>query len=426
MKQGLIQEQTMQRKINQSLIQSLQMLQFTSIELYDYINEIAQENPLIDEVIYDFDMQPKKYISSETISFYDINPAEKNLYEQLKDQLRSFNIVEGLKEIIEYGIDSLNEAGYLDIALEEWARNCHTTVDVTKLALERIQQLEPTGIGARNLGECILLQIRQMEGYASYMEKFLLQHLQWIADYNYEKIMESYSIDEEEVSKLIKLVQSCNPKPGHILEVSGFEYIMPEANIYKEDSLWKITFYKWSTPKIVYSKVYQDMNDKEAKNFLRIKTQQVEWLRRTILYRTATIELVIKKVVEKQQAFFEKGLHHLMPLTLSEIANELNLHVSTISRTISNKYIQTPHGIFAIKFFFQTGLKQQSGIAATIVFKKYIRDMIDREDKENPLSDEKITGKLQMDYSLNIARRTVMKYRQQLKIQSSIKRKKVK
>lgn len=426
MKQGLIQEQTIQRKINQSLIQSLQMLQFTSIELYDYINEIAKENPLIDEVIYDFDMQPQKYTSSDAVSFYDINPVEKNLYEQLKDQLRSFNIVEGLKEVIEYGIDSINEAGYLDITLEEWAENCHTTVDITKLALEKIQQLEPTGIGARNLGECILLQIRQMEGYASYMEKLLLQHLQWIADYNYEKIMESYSIDEEEVSKLIKLVQSCNPKPGHILEVSGFEYIMPEANIYKEDSLWKITFYKWATPKIVYSKVYQDMNDKEAKNFLQTKTQQVEWLRRTILYRAATIELVIKQVVEKQQAFFEKGLYHLMPLTLSEIANELNLHVSTISRTISNKYIQTPHGIFAIKFFFQTGLKQRSGTAATIVIKKYIRDMIDKEDKENPLSDEKIKGKLQMDYSLNIARRTVMKYRQQLKIQSSIKRKKVK
>lgn len=425
MKQGLIQQQTIQRKINQSLIQSLQMLQFTSLELYDYINEIAKENPLIDEVIYDFDIQPQKYTSSGTVSFDDINPAEKNLYEQLKDQLRSFNIVEGLEEVIEYGIDSLNEAGYLDITLEEWAENCHTTVDFTKLALEKIQQLEPIGIGARNLGECILLQIRQMEGYAFYMEKLLLQHLQWIADYNYEKIMELYSIDEEEVSKLIKLVQSCNPKPGHILGVSEFEYIMPEANICKEDNIWKITLNNWATPKIVYSKVYKDMNDKEANNFLQTKTQQVKWLKRTILYRTATIELVIKKVVEKQQAFFEKGLHHLMPLTLSEIANELNLHVSTISRTISNKYIQTPHGMFAIKFFFQTGLKQRSGTAATIVIKKYIHDIIEREDKEIPLSDEEIKGKLQMYYSLNIARRTVMKYRQQLKIQSSMKRKKV-
>ena len=424
MKQGLIQQQTLQRKMNQSLIQSIQMLQFTSMELYDFMKEIALENPLIEEVIYDSTIEQYKYRSSDAASFVDINPAEKNLYERLKDQLYTLNLSEELRPVIEYGIDSLDNTGYLDISLEEWALNCQTTVPITEQALMKIQQLEPYGIGARSLGECILLQLRHMEGYNAYMASLLLEHLEWIADNNYEAIMETYDTNEDEITELIKMIQSCDPKPGQLLETKAFEYIVPEATIYQENNSWKISYHNWTTPKIILNPSYKQLEDKEAKKFLKEKRQQLDWLQQAVQYRTSTIEAVIRKIFEKQQAFFEKDLLHLRSLTLSEIAGELDLHVSTISRAISNKYIQTPHGLFAIKFFFQPGVKQKNGETVTIVIKKWIRDLIESEDKQKPLSDEKIRGRLQVDYSLDIARRTVMKYRQQLKIPSSIKRKK--
>lgn len=422
MKQGLFQQQTIQRKINQTLIQSLQMLQFTSIELYDYINEISKENPLIDEVIYDFDFQPAKYNRADTVTFTDMNPSENSVYDQLIEQLITIDLHKELRQVIEYGIGSLDEAGYLDISLEEWAENCGTTVDITKRALAEIQQLEPYGIGARSLGECLLLQMKQMKEYDPYMEELLLEHLDWVADYNYEAMKEAYSLTEAEIAQLNKMIQSCNPKPGQLLERSEFEYIYPEANVYKEDAAWKITFYNWTAPKIIYNKLHIEQADEETKQFLKAKTEQVEWLKKAISYRTATIELVIKRIVDKQRGFFENGILQLVPMTLSDIAAELNLHISTISRAINNKYIQTPHGVFAIKFFFQTGIKQEQGKVAAIVIKNLVRDIIEKEDKENPLSDEKIKEKLNRDYGINIARRTVMKYRQQLKIGSSVTR----
>lgn len=424
MKQGLFQQQTIQRKMNQTLIQSLQMLQFSSIELYDYIHEISKENPLIDEVIYDFDFQTAKYNRIDTIPFTDMNSSEKSVYDQLKEQVITIDLHKDLRKVIEYGIDSLDASGYLDISLEEWAENCRTTVDITKQALSEIQKLEPLGIGARSLGECLLLQMKQMKEYEPYMEELLLAHLDWIADDNHEAIMASYSLTEEEIAQLHKMIQSCNPKPGQLLESSEFEYIFPEANVYKGDGSWKITFYNWTAPRIIYNKLHIEDADEETKQFLKVKTDQVEWLKKAISYRTATIELVIKKIVDKQHAFMEKGILHLVPMKLSDIANELNLHVSTISRAINNKYIQTPHGVFAIKFFFQTGLKQGQGKVTTIVIKNLIRDMIEKEDKGSPFSDEKIKKKLIEDHGINIARRTVMKYREQLKIGSSVKRRK--
>lgn len=425
MKQGLFQQQTIQRKINQTPIQSLHMLQFTSLELYEYINEISKENPLIEEVIYDFDIRPAKYKTEETVSFADINPSKKSVYDQLKEQLITSDLHNNLRKVVEYGINSLDEAGYLDISLEEWAENCGITTNITEIALAELQKLEPTGIGARSLGECLLLQLKEMAGYESYMEELLLEHLDWIADYKYETIIEKYSLTEIELSQLNKMIQSCNPKPGQLLSRSEHEYIFPEANVYKDKGSWKITFYNWAAPKIVYNKLYIEHADKATEHFLKAKKEQIEWIRKVIAYRTSTIELVIRGIVDKQLDFFENGLLHLVPMTLNDIANELKLHISTISRAITNKYIQTPHGVFPAKFFFQSGLKQGEREVAAIVLKSLIHDIIKNEDKINPLSDEKVKRKLSADYGLAIARRTVMKYRQQLRIESSVKRKKV-
>lgn len=422
MKSGLTLQQTLEHKVNQALIQSIQMLQFTSMELHDYIKEMAMENPLIEEVVFDADIDDYTYQPSQEPVSIDINAAEKNLYEQLKEQLFTLKIPEELRTVVEYGIDSLDERGYLDISLEEWAENCQTDTETTELALNYIQQLEPHGIGARDLGECLLLQVRHMDGYEAYMDELILENLNWIAELNYEAIIETYEIDEDEIMELLKMIQACDPNPGELLDTPDAEYVVPEATVYKEEGVWKVNFFNWSAPKIILNDSYNDVQDKEAKKFLNEKLQEVEWLKRSIQYRSSTIEQIINKVVEKQVGFFESGVLEMRAFTLTEMAAELELHVSTISRAISKKYIQTPHGMFELKFFFQSGVKQKNGQVAAIVIKKRIIDLIEKEDKSMPLSDQKIKEKLKDEYSLEIARRTVVKYREQLGIPSSYKR----
>lgn len=424
-KQHLVQQQTIQRKLNQSLIQSIQMLQFTSVELYEYINEIAEENPLIEEVVYDAGEHQQTYQASDTYSIDAMNSSEKTLYERLKEQLLTIDIPEELLPTVEFGIDSLNENGYLEISLEEWASACNTTYPITEKALHIIQQLEPRGIGARHLGECIYLQLREMDGYRPFIEDLLLHHLDWIADYDWTAIQESYGITQEELDDLIKLIQSCDPKPGKLLDTTEVEYIVPEAKIWKDQDKWKITFYHWSAPKLVIDSSYNQLVDKEAERFLKSKRDQLRWLEGALKYRTATIELVIREIVERQVDFFEFGLLHLKSMTLSDIADKLELHTSTISRAVNNKYVETPHGIYPLKFFFQSGVSQDDdGKKTTIVLKHMIHRLIEEEDKARPLSDERIRSRLQEKYSVNIARRTVMKYRQELNIPASYKRRK--
>ena len=424
LKQHLVQQQTIQHKLNQSLIQSIQMLQFTSTELYEYINEIAKDNPLIEEVIYDADGRQSTYQASDTFSLEAMNSGEKTLYDQLKEQLLNIDIPKEFIPIVEFGIDSLNENGYLEITLEDWASACNTTSSITEEALHIIQQLEPRGIGARHLGECIYLQLYEMDGYRSFMEDLLIHHLDWIADFNFSVIEETYGITREEYNELVKLIQTCDPKPGKLLDTTQVEYIVPEAKIWKVQAKWKITFHHWTVPKLVIDPTYKQMADKEVEKFLKSKREQLQWLEGALKYRTATIELVIREIVKKQIDFFDYGILHLGSMTLNDVADELELHPSTISRAINNKYVETPHGIYPLKFFFQSGIEQEDGKKATIVLKHLIHQIIDGEDRTRPLSDEKIRNKLQEKYSVQLARRTVMKYRQELNIPASFKRRK--
>ncbi|MHA6251805.1 RNA polymerase factor sigma-54 [Oceanobacillus sp. CAU 1775] len=422
MKQGIIQHQTLERKINQTLIQSLQLLQFTSTELHHYLNHIAEENPLIEDIIFNYEEKPTTYHRSETVSLEETNASEKNLYDVLLDQILTMNLSPDLKKITEYGIYSLDEAGYLDITLEDWAENCAVDIPQVEESLKVIQQLEPFGVGARSLGECLLLQVRQMKGYHDYMDDLLLYHLEWLAENEFEAIKDTYNIEENEVAELFQMIQGCNPKPGQLLTTSPTEYIIPEANIYKDEAEWHIVFHHLSIPKIIYSKPALEQVDRETKDYLKEKTQQIDGIKRALKYRASTLELVLKEITDKQQAFFENGIIGLVPLKLSDVANKVGLHLSTISRAISNKHIQTPHGVYPIKFFFQHGIKQKDGSIATIIIKDLIKQIISQENKDKPLSDEKIRLELEGSYSLKVARRTVMKYREQLNIPSSLKR----
>lgn len=425
MNQRLVLKQSLQWKMNQSLMQSINILQLTSNELLDYLKEVANENPLIEEIESDMEWESFKPTHTDVPSIGEINQRVITMYDQLKGQLVMLTINDDMKRIIEFGIDSLNEDGYLDIELKVWANACKTTLNIVTDALNHIHSLDPVGIGARNLGECILLQLKQSDGYHDYTADLLTDHLDLVADSNIEKISQMYTISTDEAKRLIENIKLCHPKPGRLLTTAEPEYIIPEASVYKEAGEWKISFYKWATPKITLNPLYKNLNDptNEAVDYLNEKYKEIETLKQAILYRGNTLERVIRIIIEKQLLFFEHGAYMIQPLGLKEIAEELNLHISTISRTISQKYIQTTKGVLPLKFFLQSGIRKKGGNqTATYVIKQLIKEMITYEDRRRPLSDESIRRKLMDEFTIDVARRTIMKYRGQLNIPSSVKR----
>lgn len=425
MKPQLMQNQILQGRMNQSLLQSIHLLQYNGVELVSYINEIAKENPLIEEINVDSDYERMKQSNQDRPEIGEINKKVDTMYDQLKKQLVAIDYPKQLLPIIEYGIDSLNEDGFLEVDMSQWGQDCHSTLFEVEKALDIIQSLEPAGIGARSLTECILLQLNRMGNNYDFVEELLNEHLDWIAYEELDAMMKKYQISKELAQTIIDQIRLCHPKPGHLLNTNDPVYIIPEASIYKEENVWKIKFYTWSRPIITINPNYKKLKglEKETDKYLSEKYKQIEWLKQVIDFRTSTLEKVIQIIVEKQYAFFEEGIRSIIPLTLREIASEIDCHISTVSRTINNKYVQTPHGVIPIKFFMQPGLNQNNGVqVASAVIKQHIVQIVEAEDKSKPLSDQLITHKLNQQFGIQIARRTVMKYRKQLQIPSSTKR----
>ncbi|SET10698.1 RNA polymerase, sigma 54 subunit, RpoN/SigL [Oceanobacillus limi] len=426
MKQKIVHEQLLQQKMNKSLIQAINVLQFSSTELLEYIQQVTKDNPLIEEVSYDYELAEYRSNNSASTPFEDLNERTLSMSDQLKEQLYTININPEYKPIVNFGIDSLDDSGYLDITLDEWATQCETSLDKVEQALTYIQSLDPTGIGARSLRECIILQLKQMNLFQFYMEDLLDNKLAWVAEENLDAIANEYQITRADARKAIQAIQGCHPKPGTLLVEKKSEFIIPEAVVRKEAGEWRISFYSWSNPTITMDETYKDVHDvgQEAESYLKEKYNQVDWLQYVLTYRKNTLERVIYKIVEKQASFFEHGYFMLQPFTLQKIADELGVHVSTVSRAIRGKYVQTNYGVLPLKFFLQPGIKQRDGkFVAAFTIKKVITELVEFEDKHNPLSDEVIRMKIDNEFGIKIARRTVMKYREQLGIPSSMKRK---
>lgn len=422
----MVQEQRLSRKMNQSLLQSLHILQFSSLELLAYIEQITKENPLIEEIDYDPYITDYKVNTEDVPSVGERNSKEETMYDKLKNQLYTLRLDSTLKRAVLFGIDSLNEDGYIEIDLDEWAERCGLPMPQIDAALKAIQSLEPAGVGARDLSECILLQLDLEQEKQTLATNLIHHHLDWIAEEAVEAIVSYYGVGRSEVMAILTAIKSCHPKPGRLLANPTADYIIPEANIIEERGDWKIVFYKWNHPIIQVRKAYQDFQatDPEAMAYIKEKRQQLDWLSKSISQRASTLERILKEIVRLQHSFFEHGHFMLQPMKMQDIAQILDMHVSTISRAIRGKHVQTPYGVLPIKFFFQSGINNQAGKqTAAFTVKQLIAELIQYEDKQQPLSDESIKNKLGSEFGIILARRTVMKYRKQLNIPSSTKRK---
>ncbi len=351
------------------------------------------------------------------------------LKEHLISQLRVSPIDENLRDIGEYIIESLDENGYLTITQEDISDILAVDLKSVKEALSIIQTFEPYGVGAADLKECLLIQLKNKDILNEKIESIVQNHLDDIASNRLNNISKKLSISIEEVQKYSDIIKSLEPKPGRAFEgSSSTKYVTPDVYIEKVGKEYVVIVNDYYGSKLMINQYYKNIlrsEDKssQASTFINNKLSSAMWLIKSLEHRKNTLYNVVKAILEYQMDFFEKGPMYLKTMTLKKIAEMVNVHESTVSRAINGKYVQTTRGIFEIKYFFKSGIDNQDGDAiSSESIKKMIKSYVSAEDANKPLSDQHIADRL-MKEGYMISRRTVAKYRDELGILSSSKRK---
>lgn len=389
------------------------------------------------EVFGDYAGTQTKQTSDEYISAENYTSAEETLFEHLtwQSDIYPWNSKEAV--IATYIIDDINDEGYLSSTLDSLCESIiesETDLEISRKevngVLETIQQFEPTGVGAQDVKQCLLLQLEALPNnpFVVTAKKLLEEHFDWLTYRDTKRIKKLYGLNEDELSQLLRVIQSLNPRPGRSFSSAESEVIVPDLRLKRSTHGWIVELNSNAFPKLQVNSAYIDLTSRMANNeeSKKIKEQLIEakGLIKSIHSRGETLLKVGKFIVEKQHAFFEEGEYAMQPLVLREVAEYLDLHESTISRATNKKYIQTPRGTFELKYFFSTGVSQYgSADQSATAIKAHIKELIESEDPKKPLSDNKLMALLE-EKKIVVARRTIAKYREALKIPSSSERKK--
>jgi len=324
-------------------------------------------------------------------------------------------------------IDSINDDGYLTADLEEIAASLDEESGVLESELERtltkIQRLDPVGVGARSISECIILQLSQLEWKTPGLQlaiSIASDHLDLVASRDYGELRRGLRATEEDLHEALALVRGCNPKPGLAVSPPSAEYVIPDVFVRKIDNRWQVEISPTGVPRLSVNQQYARLLRGSSEHaVLKSQLQEARWLIRSLEIRNETLLKVATSIVTRQTEFLEHGDESMKPMVLRDIAEEIAMHESTISRVTTNKYMHTPRGIFEFKYFFSSHLSSASGEdqSSTSVRAK-IRKLIGAENPKKPLSDSKITNLLKDD-GISVARRTVAKYREAMNIPSS-------
>ena len=382
---------------------------------------------------------PSMAVPEDTGSFLEnLAASSTGLHEHLMWQL---HLVDEPPEIVaagEFIIGNLDDGGFLQVTDEEIAEATGLDAEGVKRALEVVQSLDPPGVGTRSLQECLLVQIRLLEEEASGEDLAVLERARRVLEdhwddflhQRWDRIARELGCEVRELGVVVEVIQRLDSRPGRQLSSEPNFYIEPDVYVRKVGDEYIIDLNDSGLPKLRMNSRYLRMLegnglDKKAATFLREKMRNAMWLMKSIDQRQRTIYKVAQSIVEFQKSFLDHGLEHLKPMVLRQVAEDIGMHESTISRVVSNKYIQTPRGIFPMKFFFHSGVDSaRGGNVSSLVVKERIRKLIEAEDPDRPLSDSKIMKMLQQE-GIRLARRTVAKYREELGIPSSEKRKRV-
>ncbi|MEO1202507.1 MAG: RNA polymerase factor sigma-54 [Pseudomonadota bacterium] len=327
-------------------------------------------------------------------------------------------------------VDSINDDGYLTIELPEVAACLDDDVELDEIeaVLVKVQHLDPVGVGARTLSECLLLQLGQLDPETPSLEfatRIAADHLDLVATRAHGELRRTLRASEEELHSALALVKGCNPKPGLIVSPAAAEYVVPDVFVRKVDRRWQVEISPTGVPRLsvnqTYAKLLRGSGDHAV---LRSQLQEARWLIRSLEIRNDTLLKVATSIVARQTEFLDHGEEAMKPMVLKDIAEEIGMHESTISRVTTNKYMHTPRGVFEFKYFFSSHVSSDSGEdqSSTSVRAK-IRKLIGAENEAKPLSDSKIANLLAED-GIKVARRTVAKYRESMNIASSSERRK--
>lgn len=352
-----------------------------------------------------------------------------NLVEHLEWQLRMESLNDDEMKLAMDIIYSINDDGYLSLKFEELIADTELEREHARSILGLIQRLDPVGCGAENLVDCLLAQAKIAEERSPLLEKIIRDHLEDIRCNDFEKIAKTTGVTSDIVRSTIELLQNFHPKPGRLVSSAETHYVVPDIYVIEVGGVFVVKVNDEGVPRLKISKLYQQMLknpsvSSEANDFVTDKLNKARWLIKSIQNRQKTIHKVTEAIVSQQQEFFKKGPKFLKPMVLKNIANEIGMHESTVSRVTTNKYMHTPIGLFELKYFFNSGVGGKDGGVdiSSEVLKLKIKSLLENESPKKPLSDQKIADLLSRD-DVKVARRTIAKYREILGILSSSKRK---
>ncbi len=417
-----------------SLKQQLELLLLPKLELENTIKQELDENPFLEEILSNEfnEKEPVKDLAKDFSYNDEDNPSPLNrlsykpsLYDILETQIDlEFNGVE--RDIAKEIVKELDEKGLFTGSIFDIAQKFNVPTDLVEKVREKLKKLEPTGIASLSLEEALWEQYKENFGENEKVREIILNDLGSLLDRDY--IINKYGLSEEELEEIIGNIKTLKPYPTYSYSDEITKYVEPEAYVYDRGNHFEIILNERNIPKLKlsnnYRKLISDKNlPEETREFLEKKLQKAMGIIKGIELRRENLLKTINFLVNYQAEFLRKGKKFIKPLTLKDVANELGLHESTISRIVSNKYIQTDNGLIPLKSFFALRLSSSNGDVSTEKVKDLIREIIEKEDKKKPLSDEKISKLLKEKYGIKIARRTVAKYREEMNIPSSKERK---
>lgn len=446
--------QTQRLVMTPRLQQALKLLQMPTQELQQVLKQEILQNPLLEEIdeeveetIEDEESEEEdedKDKDKDEIDWDDyfetgfglgsgfaeeeereeflerVPVAKQSFSDFMMSQLRLATDDEQDLEIGEYLIGSLDDSGYLTCPLKEVADTFGVAEERVEVVLKIIQTFEPSGVGARNLKECLLMQLATKDLLDTVAARIVENHFDEFKQKKYLDISKKLKISLKEIQEQAKVIGTLNPKPGLDIIADEPKYVIPDLIVERVGEKYVVFLNDRNIPRLRISQSYRNELQRnpristETKDFIQGRLKNAKWLIQTIEQRRRTMIKVMESIVEEQRDFFDHGAVHMRPLTLQQVASKISMHESTVSRVTTNKYVQTPRGVYELKFFFGSALGTQSGDEVSAKSAKIrIREIIENEDSKKPLSDQKIADILKKD-GLIIARRTVAKYREQL------------
>jgi len=377
----------------------------------------------------------------DPVNYEAIHSQAINLQDHLRWQMSLTPFSEKDTAIATAIIDAIDDDGLLTSSLEEIQSNFKDhyhdddSVDIEEIiaVLHRIQTFDPIGVGARNLGECLSVQLQHLPEdtpYLKHAKRIVSQHIELLGSHHYKQLMRITKLDESEFQQVLTLIQSLNPRPGASISDNRVEYIIPDVIAKKEKNRWLVELNPETIPKLRINGQYSALIKPRAANnpdntFIKNHLNEARWFIKSLNSRHDTLLKVASKIVEKQQGFLDHGDEAMKPLVLNDIASELELHESTVSRVTTQKYIHTPRGVFELKYFFSSHVTTRAGgECSSTAVRALIKKLIAAENTQKPMSDNKIANLLKAQ-GINIARRTIAKYREAMQIRPSNERKRL-